>query len=119
MSCIVPYKDRIYIAAGKEGFVIDVFDSKGTKLYRIKKDYKKTLKVSEDYQKKTMEWFKAKPAFNQLWDYFKDRISFKSHYPVIRDMDVTDDRIYVLTYKKQNGNSECIIMDLQGKETLV
>jgi hypothetical protein len=112
----VPYKDRIYIAAGKEGFVIDVFDNRGTKLVRIKKDYKETLKVSEDYQKGSLEWFKANSFYNRYWDFFKTRISFKSHYPAIRDMDVTDGRIYVLTYKKQNGNSECIIMDLQGKE---
>jgi hypothetical protein len=110
-----PYKDRIYIAAGKEGFVIDVFDKEGTKLYRIKKDYK-PLKVPEDYKKKTLEWFKSNTFYKQAWEFFKNRISFRTHYPAIRDMDVTDDRIYVLTYKKQDGNSECIIMDLKGNE---
>ncbi|NIM15917.1 MAG: hypothetical protein GTO45_28285 [Candidatus Aminicenantes bacterium] len=111
----VPYKNRFYLVFGKEGFVIDVFDKTGTKLYRIKKDYK-PLKVLEEYKNKTLNWFKNSPNYKQTWDFFKTRISFKTHYPAIRDMDVTDDRIYVLTYKKQNGNSECIIMDLQGKE---
>jgi hypothetical protein len=31
-------------------------------------------------------------------------------------MDVANDRIYVLTYKQQKGETECIIMDLKGKE---
>jgi hypothetical protein len=29
---------------------------------------------------------------------------------------VTDDRIYVLTYKQKDGTTEMIIMDLKGKE---
>ena len=31
-------------------------------------------------------------------------------------MSVTDDRIYILTYKKQQENTECLIFDLKGKE---
>jgi hypothetical protein len=109
------YKDRIYIVVGKEGFVIDVFDKTGTKLYRIKKDYK-PLKVPEEYKTKTMDWFQTNPGYKQFWDFFKNRITFKTHFPAIWDTDVTDDRIYVLTYKKQNGNSECIVLDLKGNE---
>lgn len=110
-----PYKDNVYLVAGKEGFVIDVFDEKGTKLQRIKKDYK-SIKVPREYKDKTLEWFKTNPNFKQYWEYFKTRISFKSHYPAIQDMFVEDERFYVLTYKKQKGNTECIIMDLQGNE---
>jgi hypothetical protein len=31
-------------------------------------------------------------------------------------MIVADDRIYVLTYKMKEGMTECIVMDLKGKE---
>jgi hypothetical protein len=34
------YKDKLYLVVGKEGFVIDIFDDRGTKLNRIKKDFK-------------------------------------------------------------------------------
>jgi hypothetical protein len=107
------YKDRIYIAAGKEGFVIEVFDNKGNKLYRIKKDYQQ-LPVPEEYKKKTMEWCKI--YFKQYWDMFRNRISFKEYYPAVQRMVVTDDRIYILTFKKQNEDTECIIFDLEGNE---
>jgi hypothetical protein len=109
------YKNRIYLVAGKVGFAIDVFDAKGTKLYRIKKDYE-PLKLPEEYKKKTENWFKTDPNYKEYWDYFKRRISYKTYYPAIRDMSVTGDHIYVLTYKTQNDNSECIVMDLQGNE---
>jgi hypothetical protein len=110
-----PYKDRIYLVVGKEGFVIDIFDEKGTKLQRIKKDYQ-PLKVPREYKDKTLDWFRTDPFYKQYWEYFKTRITFKSDYPPIRDMFVEGERIYVLTYKRKNGNSECIIMDLQGNE---
>ena len=110
-----PYKDKIYLVAGKEGFVIDVFDEMGARLRRIKKDYK-TIKVPRDYKDKTLDWFKTNPNFRQLWEYFKNRITFKSNYPPIQDMFVEDERIYVITFKKQKGDTECIIMDLQGNE---
>lgn len=111
----IPYKNRIYLAAGKEGFVIDVFDSKGTKLYRIKKDHK-PIKLSDEYKKRTENWFKTDPNYKQYWEYMKRRLSYKTHYPAIRSMSVTGDHVYVLTYKTQNDNRECIVMDLQGKE---
>lgn len=111
----VPYKDRIYIVAGKDGFAIDVYDGTGTKLYRVEKDYE-SLTVPEDYKKKTLEAFRTNPNFKQYWDFFKDRITFKADYPAIQELLVTDDRLYVLTYKQKDGTSEMIIMDLKGKE---
>jgi len=110
-----PYKDRIYLVAGKEGFAIDVFDYTGKKLFRINKN-EPTLKVPEEYKKSVLNWFQKDPNYRQAWEFMKDRISFRTHYPAIRDILPKDDRIYVLTYKKQKGNSECIVMDLQGKE---
>lgn len=82
-------------------------------MYRITKDYKQ-LKVPEEYKKRTMKWYKNN--FKQFWSFFKDRISFKNDYPAVQRMVVTDDRIYILTYKKQQENTECIIFDLKGKE---
>lgn len=111
----VPYRDNIYIVAGKEGFAIDVFDGNGTKLYRVKKEYER-LTVPDEYKKKTKEWFQANPNARQFWEFFRNRITFKTYYPAIQEMLVTDDRLFVLTYKQKDGNTECIIMDLKGKE---
>ncbi|MCU0285170.1 MAG: hypothetical protein MUF15_02110 [Acidobacteria bacterium] len=109
------YKDKIYIASAKDGFVILVFDKTGKLLHQLKKDYK-PLKVTAEYKKKTLDFYKNNPQLQQLWEFFKDRISFKEYYPPIRDMLVRDDKIYVLSYYKKGDESECIILDLNGKE---
>ncbi len=114
-SNFISYKDKIYLAAGKEGFAIDVFDANGKKLYRIKKDYQ-PLKLTAAYKESTENWFKAHPTYKQFWDALKSRVSYKDYFPAIRDILVSGDRIYVLTYKAQNRAAECIVLDLQGNE---
>jgi hypothetical protein len=109
------YKDRLYVVAGKEGFVINVFDEQGTWLYRVKKD-EKPLEVADAYKKQTLDWFQNAPNYKQAWEFMKNRISFRDFYPAIRKMMVTDDRIYILTYKQQDDQTECILMDLKGNE---
>ncbi|MCP5106740.1 MAG: hypothetical protein GY950_25370 [bacterium] len=111
----VAYKNRVYVVAGKEGFAIAVYDLKGTELYRVKKE-EEQINVPSDYKKKTLDWFQKDPGYKQGWEYFKTRISFKDQYPAIQDMEVTDDMIYVLTYKQREGKTECIVMDLKGNE---
>lgn len=114
-SNFISYKDRIYLAAGKEGFAIDVFDANGTKLYRIKKDYR-PLKLTAAYKDSTENWFKTHHVYKQVWDALKSRVSYKEYFPAFRDILVSGDRIYVLTYKTKNHDTECIVMDLQGNE---
>ncbi len=110
-----PYGDKLYLVRGKEGFVIDVISISGDKLYTIKKEYEK-IKVTQEYKDKTFQSFKTNPNFKQFFEYFKQRTKFKKFYPPIQDIRVTDDRIYVITFKKKNSNTECIILDLKGNE---
>jgi hypothetical protein len=111
----LPYKDRIYVAAGKEGFVIDVFDLQGKRLYRIEKEYK-PLKVPENYREQILQWYQKSSRFKQFFEFFKDRIFFDSHFPALQSMIVENEKIYVLTYRQKDGLTELIIMDLKGKE---
>jgi hypothetical protein len=107
--------NRAFIPVGNEKFVIDVFDETGKKLYSIKKKHTPT-KVPEEYKKTTLNWFKTSPSTKNFWEFFKNRISFRSHYPAIQTIIVQDGRIYVITYKKQKENTQCIILDLKGNE---
>ncbi|MEN8153356.1 MAG: hypothetical protein ABFR75_04980 [Acidobacteriota bacterium] len=110
-----PYKDRLYLVRGKEGFVIDVMSLDGKRLYTIKKEYKE-IKVDQEYRDKTFQQFKSDPNFKQFFEYLKQRIKFKKYYPAIQDIRVIDDRIHVITFKKNNKDTECIILDLKGNE---
>lgn len=109
----IPYKKKIYLVAGKEGFVFDVFDLDGKKLKRIQKKYK-PQPVTADYKKRMEHWHKHESPTKEFPDLFK--ISFKSECPALRDAYVIDDRIYAITYKQEQGETECVIMDLEGKE---
>jgi len=111
----LPYQARIYVVVGKAGFVIDVFDLQGKKLYTITKDYT-PLKVPGDYKDKVLKWFKNNPNFKQFYEFFIQRLSFKERFPPIRTMLVESNKIYVVTYQQKNDLSEIIIMDLKGKE---
>jgi hypothetical protein len=111
----VAANNRIYIPLGKEGFVIGVFSDNGNLLYRIEKQYT-PIKVSEDYKKNTMKAFKANPNFKQFWEFLKNQITFKKFYPPVQDMAVGKKRIYVFTYRQKQGKTECIVLDLKGKE---
>lgn len=110
-----PYDDKIYVVAGKEGFVIEVFNLKGDSLYHINKDYKK-IPVSESYKELIFNKFKTDPGFSQFFEFFKQRISFKKYYPPVQDMMVDSDRIYIMTFIQKKNLNEFIIMDLKGKE---
>lgn len=110
------YKDKIFIVEGKKGFVINCFDHKGNKLYDIKKkEYEKT-RVTETYKQRTIDWFKNHPTFRAIFPGIKDRIIFKEYFPIIKNIAVDNDVLYVITNNMKHEQWECIIMDLKGKE---
>lgn len=109
------YKNKIYLIAAREGFAIDVFDLEGNTVREIRKEYRK-LKVPDSYRSEILGWLKTDPNFKQFYEFFKQRVSFRSHFPAIQWMTVNDDRIYVITFKQKDGLTECIILDLRGNE---
>jgi hypothetical protein len=108
-------RDQLFIIAGKDGFAIDVYNRQGQKLYRIEKK-EPAVALSAEYRTETEKAFKRNPNFASLWDYFRQRIKYKSHFPAIFDFFVEGDRIYAFTNKMRAGERECLVMDLKGKE---
>jgi hypothetical protein len=43
-------------------------------------------------------------------------LDFPEHFPVIRNIEVGNNRIYVQTHKEADGKQEFFILDLKGKE---
>lgn len=110
-----PYKNRLYLVRGKEGFVIEIKSIDGKTLYTIKKEFEK-IRVDQGYKDKTFQSFKSDPNFKQFYEYFKNRVKFKTYYPAIQDVRVVDDRIHVITFKKKGNKTECRILDLKGND---
>jgi hypothetical protein len=42
-------------------------------------------------------------------------MTFPDYFPPIRMFHVTDNKIYVMTYKEKDGKNEFIILDMEGK----
>lgn len=63
-----------------------------------------------------MEFFKTHPIFKNAIDYLKRILVIREHYPPIRDMQIVDDHIYVLTFKRKGDLWELIKLDLRGNE---
>ncbi len=110
-----PYQNYLYLVRGTSGFVIDVYDQNGKVIRTIKKEEPR-ISVDKLFRDKTVESFKTNPNFKQFWEFFKTRIKFKEYYPPIQGIRVADDLIYVFTYKTKGNGTECIILDLNGKE---
>lgn len=110
--------ERIYIERSREGFVIDVFDSGGKKLYQIKKDVPK-LKVTAADRDAALADFKQDPFVKEVgFENFRKQFSdvvYPKVYPAIRNIDVSKDRIYARTFKRKSGKEECLVMNLKGK----
>lgn len=110
------YKDKIYVPTGRMDCVIDVFDIEGKRLHRIQKEIEK-VPVTSDYKKKSIKWFKNDSPFKQFFQYFKDKIKFKSHFPALKQFFVNSGKIYAITHNKnEDGKNQVIVMDLKGKE---
>ncbi len=109
------YKDKIFINSSASEFLINIFDYSGKKITSIKKDYKK-IPIGKDYERNTLTFFKTDHRFKSLYEYILKRIKFRTHFPVIKDIKVVDDIIFVVTYKKKGDLSECILFDLKGNE---
>ena len=115
-------EDKIFVDESAGGFVIEVFDSQGKKLYRIDKDYEK-IDVTGEHKNAIIERFKEDPLIKRQiklaggWDELKKRfmMKFMDTYPPIQSMEISGKKIYVQTFNVKEGKSEYIVMDLKGK----
>ena len=109
--------NKVFIEKSREGFLIDVFDSNGEKLYQIEKSVNK-IKVTKEDEVKIMNKFKNDPLIKQIgFENFKrmGKMIFPEFFPVIGGIKVANKKIYVRTYKNVKGKEEYIVMDLKGK----
>ncbi|MCP4726985.1 MAG: hypothetical protein GY863_18230, partial [bacterium] len=108
------YKDRIYIGDSSKGSVIDVYDSNGSLLHSINTGSEE-LKITEDYKTKVTEYFKKTQAGMYGFITRDGKLTFYDQFPAYRHFQISDDKIYVTTYREDNNRTEIIILDLSGK----
>ncbi len=115
--------NKIFIEESKKGFVIEVFDFQGKKLYEINKPFEK-IPFSGADKKQIVKDIEMDPQiqrqltqFGFEWkDFAKNfHFDFPAHNPPINTMDIDNNKIYITTFKTKGDKVEYIIMDLKGK----
>jgi hypothetical protein len=105
------YDNKIFI--DKEG-IIDVYDKDGEKLYSIDPGIEK-IKITEEYKKVYWDFWKSNHVLRAEYNALKDRFKFPDYFSPIRNFQIIDGKIYILTYKEKAGKSEMLIYSLPGK----
>jgi hypothetical protein len=121
------YDDKIFIEESPEGFLIEVFDINGKKLYQIEKKHEK-MKVPEEYKKivenhlkqdflhKKVNLFVPFHIMESGWQGFRKwaTLIYPDYLTPVRDIFVDNNKIYVQTFHRQDNKQEYITMDLKG-----
>ncbi len=114
---IATFENKIFIIDGNKNFVIEVFDNTGTKLNVLEKNVEK-IRIQKTYQEMLVTQLKEQPGGNGAeWRGAIERfgVEYPKFFPDIREFQVLDGKIYVQTYKLEEGKTEYIILDLNGK----
>jgi hypothetical protein len=109
------YKGKIYVNSSSDDFRIEVFDIGGKREFTITKQYPK-IRIPGNFRNDALAYFKTDPRFKNAYDYLVKVLNIREYYPPIRDLQIVDDHIYVLTFKRKNGLWELIKLDLKGNE---
>jgi len=109
------YKDHIYVNSSPTEFLIDVFDKQGNNVRTIQKAVQ-PLKIPAEFREQCLAFFRNAPRYKDAYEMIQQVLQIRDVYPPIRDLQVCDDRIHVLTYKQKKELWECIIFDLEGRE---
>lgn len=111
------WEDTIFVERSRDGFVIEAFDSRGDQLYKIEKTYKK-IPVTEVHKNEAVKKLEADPFVKRVGlEEFKkfSQLVWPNSLPAIRDITVVDKKIYVQTFKTQDGKENWMILDLKGQ----
>lgn len=103
------YDNRLFVE-GKNS-EIHVFDSSGNKLYTLRHDYEK-IKIPAAFKQKVLAFFEKR--YPTIYRIAKQKGEFPAYFP-IRYFHVADNKVYVLTFKSQEGKSEFYILAAKGK----
>ena len=115
--------NKIFVEKSDKGFLIDVYNFQGKKLYEIKKDYEK-IPISSNDKKLIIKDLEMDPQvqrqlkqFGLKWNDFSRnfKYNFPDNYPPIKSMEIEKNKIYITTFKLKDKKVETIVMDLKGK----
>jgi len=110
------WKDKVFISQPRKGFYIEVFNKDGKKLYHIEKEVEK-VKSEEKHRRFLMEDI-LHIVGRSRFESAKNRGAFDRPMPEflapIKNLWVTENRIYVKTHDITDTKEKFIILDIKG-----
>jgi hypothetical protein len=104
--------DKIFVENKKRNILI--FDENGNKIGSIDPAIE-PVKMTKSFREGIHHYLKTTPRFKQFYPILKDMITFPDYFPGIRLFYTGDEKIYVLSWRKKHGQTECFVYDLNGK----
>jgi hypothetical protein len=66
------------------------------------------------HRQQVIHYLKTHPFMKEYFEMLKP-IRFPEYFPAIREMRIADGKLYIVTFKEKNEQTECFIFDLKGK----
>ena len=107
------YNKKIFTVLD-EKFVIDIFSTEGKKLQSIVKEYDK-IKFTEKMQEDFLESYRRNPVTKEFYTAFKVIAKFPKYIPSVKNIFISNDKIYAQTFKTTDKESEFMIFTEDGK----
>ncbi len=109
----VTCEDKLFAKPHVTDFIIDVYDTSGKKLRSISRDYEK-LMVTAVFKKRFHDYYRTYSKVRRNYENIKKKLRFYGTFPAIRTFTADSGKLYVVTYKMKNGNSEVLVLDFKG-----
>lgn len=107
------YGDKIYVSFEND-FKISVFNSRGEKVFTIKKEYQR-LDVTEEHRQAAHLYYKTDPYYKKYYERIKRLLEFPTHLPAIKTFTFSEDKLYVHTYNKKDKKTEFYVFTPMGE----
>jgi hypothetical protein len=104
------YNNKIFLD-DSQGRIL-ILNNQGERISTITPTYEE-IEVTEAHKKRYLEIWKT--SLKMEYKAFKERLKFPAYFSRIRDFQVTDGKIYIVTFKEKQDKNQMFIYSEEGK----
>jgi hypothetical protein len=111
------WDDKVFVEKSREGFVLEIYDSRGERIGRIERKAERTPVTDAD-RNEAVEAVKTIPFVKRAgFEEFKrmSTLVWPDALPAIRDFAVAGGKIFVRTSKRRGDRENWLVLDMRGE----
>lgn len=112
------HKENIFVEKSREGFLIEVYNSGGELIRKIRSEIKRKS-IGGKEKKKLLENFKKDPSVKAAgFDNIirQTKLIYPDSLPAITGLEIADNKLYVKTSQRYADQSDFLVLDLEGNQ---